>query len=69
MELGNLIKKFTTSIGIKPCKGCEQRAEALNRFGRRGLIRGSLSALAAALLWPVRAFSQGNCCQCVVGCG
>ncbi len=30
--LGDLIKKTTYSIGIKPCRGCEKRAAALNRW-------------------------------------
>jgi hypothetical protein len=37
--LGDVIKRATRSLGIKPCSGCEQRAAALNRrivFGRLG---------------------------------
>ena len=30
--LGDLIKKTTYAVGIKPCGGCEKRAEALNRW-------------------------------------
>lgn len=30
--LGQLVKKVTAAIGIKPCDGCERRAESLNRF-------------------------------------
>jgi hypothetical protein len=30
--LGDVIKKTTYRLGIKPCAGCEQRAEALNRW-------------------------------------
>ncbi len=36
--LGDLIKRATSAIGIKPCGGCEQRAAALNNwvvFNRR----------------------------------
>jgi hypothetical protein len=37
--LGELIKRATSAIGIRPCGGCEQRAMALNRWlsfsGRR----------------------------------
>jgi hypothetical protein len=36
--LGDLIKKSTYAMGIKPCGGCERRAAALNRwmsFSRR----------------------------------
>ena len=29
--LGDLIKKTTYAMGIKPCGGCEKRAAALNR--------------------------------------
>lgn len=30
--LGDAIKRVTTSVGIKPCGGCRQRAAALNRW-------------------------------------
>jgi hypothetical protein len=30
--LGDVIKKTTYAIGIKPCGGCERRAAALNRW-------------------------------------
>lgn len=37
--LGDVIKRATAAIGIKPCDGCRQRAAALNRWlvfsGRR----------------------------------
>ena len=37
--LGDVIKKVTSSVGIKPCGGCARRAAALNRWmvfsGRR----------------------------------
>lgn len=29
--LGDAIKRVTTAVGMKPCKGCEQRAATLNR--------------------------------------
>jgi hypothetical protein len=29
--LGDVIKRATSYIGIKPCRGCESRAAALNR--------------------------------------
>ena len=29
--LGDLIKKTTYAMGVKPCRGCERRATALNR--------------------------------------
>ena len=32
--LGDVIKKITYGMGIKPCGGCEQRAAALNRWLR-----------------------------------
>ncbi len=39
--LGDVIKSVTSSLGIKPCGGCERRAAALNRWmvfsGRRPL--------------------------------
>ena len=30
--LGDVIKRITYAVGIKPCGGCEQRAAALNRW-------------------------------------
>lgn len=30
--LGDLIKRATSSLGVKPCGGCEARASALNRW-------------------------------------
>lgn len=30
--LGDVIKRATYAIGIKPCSGCEGRATALNRW-------------------------------------
>ena len=37
--LGDMIKRATSAIGIKPCGGCQQRAAALNHWmtfsGRR----------------------------------
>lgn len=30
--LGDIIKKTTYAIGIKPCGGCERRAAVLNRW-------------------------------------
>jgi hypothetical protein len=47
MELGDAVKKLTEKCGVKPCTGCEKRARALNRFGRRGFI-GNLALLAIA---------------------
>lgn len=29
---GDLLKRFTSALGVKPCQPCEARAEALNRF-------------------------------------
>jgi hypothetical protein len=37
--LGDVIKRATSAVGIRPCRSCERRAAALNRwvavFGRR----------------------------------
>jgi len=37
--LGDVIKRATSAVGIKPCGGCQRRAAALNRWivfhGRR----------------------------------
>jgi hypothetical protein len=30
--LGDVIKRASTSLGIRPCGGCARRAEALNRW-------------------------------------
>jgi hypothetical protein len=30
--LGDVVKRATSSVGIRPCGGCEQRAAALNRW-------------------------------------
>lgn len=30
--LGDLIKRATSALGIKPCHSCEQRADALNKW-------------------------------------
>jgi hypothetical protein len=30
--LGDVIKRVTYAMGIKPCAGCEKRAAALNRW-------------------------------------
>ena len=32
--LGDVIKRVTYAIGIKPCTGCEKRAATLNRWVR-----------------------------------
>lgn len=29
---GTIAKKVFAALGIQPCKGCDKRAEALNRF-------------------------------------
>jgi hypothetical protein len=30
--LGDVIKRATSSVGVRPCGGCQQRATALNRW-------------------------------------
>jgi hypothetical protein len=30
--LGDVVKRVTSSIGIKPCGGCQRRAERLNHW-------------------------------------
>ena len=30
--LGDVVKRLTTSVGFRPCSGCQKRAEALNRM-------------------------------------
>jgi hypothetical protein len=32
--LGDVIKRVTYAMGIRPCAGCEKRAAALNRWMR-----------------------------------
>jgi hypothetical protein len=34
MGLGDVIKRVTYVMGIKPCAGCEKRAATLNRWMR-----------------------------------
>lgn len=38
--LGDVVKRATTTVGIRPCGGCGRRAKALNRLvGFRGRQR------------------------------
>ncbi len=30
--LGDVVKKVTTAVGIKPCSGCQRRAQFLNQL-------------------------------------
>jgi len=30
--LGDVVKRVTYAVGVKPCGGCERRAAALNRW-------------------------------------
>jgi hypothetical protein len=30
--LGDVLKRVTSAAGVRPCGGCERRAEALNRW-------------------------------------
>jgi len=30
--LGDVVKRATSAVGIRPCGGCERRAAALNRW-------------------------------------
>lgn len=32
VALGDVIKRVTYAVGLKPCGGCERRAAALNRW-------------------------------------
>lgn len=32
ISLGDVVKRVTSYIGIKPCGGCQQRRAALNRW-------------------------------------
>jgi hypothetical protein len=32
MGLGDAIKRVTSSVGVKPCGGCQRRAATLNRW-------------------------------------
>lgn len=42
---GEYIKKMTTALGVKPCRGCQKRAEKLNEWGRRGFLKTGTLAL------------------------
>jgi hypothetical protein len=35
MRLGDLIRRVTEAVGMKPCDGCKRRQKALNRFKLR----------------------------------
>jgi len=48
--LGDLIKRFTSALGIKPCVGCERRAAVLNRWLVLSGVAGS--GLKAGTLAP-----------------
>jgi hypothetical protein len=30
--LGDVVKRVTTAVGVRPCGGCNKRAQALNRW-------------------------------------
>jgi hypothetical protein len=32
LALGDAIKRVTYALGVRPCRGCERRAGALNRW-------------------------------------
>lgn len=32
LGLGDVVKRATSAVGVKPCGGCERRAVALNRW-------------------------------------
>lgn len=32
IRVGDLIRRVTEAIGIKPCSGCKDRQESFNRF-------------------------------------
>jgi hypothetical protein len=32
IRLGDLIRRVTEAVGIKPCAGCKERQKSLNRF-------------------------------------
>lgn len=34
LGLGDVVKRMTYAMGIKPCRGCERRAQKLNRWMR-----------------------------------
>jgi hypothetical protein len=34
--LGDAVKRATRAVGVKPCTGCERRAQTLNRWVRFG---------------------------------
>jgi hypothetical protein len=42
--LGDVVKSMTTAVGIKPCSGCQQRADALNAWSRRSFVGKALMA-------------------------
>ena len=48
--LGDVLKRCTQAVGIKPCKGCEERAEKLNVWSRRKFM-GVAGAVSSGLLF------------------
>ena len=49
--LGDTIKKVTEAIGLRPCGGCQARAQILNRlFPYRRLVPGEAESLIMSLL-------------------
>ncbi len=47
--LGNRIKQATSAVGIKPCRGCEERAALLNEWSRRSIVKTGFFACLAFL--------------------
>jgi|SRR6266850_5135601 len=50
--LGDVLKRCTQAVGIKPCKGCEERAEKLNTWGRRSFVGRIITAAVGLFVAP-----------------
>lgn len=50
-KLGTQFKQLTAAVGIEPCQKCNERAEKLDRWSRRGFV-GLLSAGLGILITP-----------------
>jgi hypothetical protein len=45
-RLGDKVKQLTSAVGIEQCEGCKRRAEKLNEWSRRGILKSGAFAIA-----------------------
>jgi len=59
--VGDRVEQLTATLGIKPCKGCHERAMILNNWSRRGFVKSALASMTAFAITPkVFRFLGGN---------